>query len=157
MFSWASLYGECCLSVQFVFCQVYRAEDALHERALFFLSSPHRFVVRHSKTVRKVSIDAPWVEPQLLDWIAFMEGWKEWKVVSTWVLVFRQKQDKYVALPPPFYFWTEPESVIGSNVSCENTLIPEAVTRAGIWRSSCWPLAQYFTTTEVLLEEWLCS
>lgn len=68
MFSWASLYGECCISVQFAFCQVYRAEDALHERAplslsLFLL----RFVVRHSKTVRKVSIDALWVEPQLVD------------------------------------------------------------------------------------------
>lgn len=65
MFSWASLYGECCISVQFAFCQVYRAEEALHERALFFF--PHRFVVRHSKTVRKVSIGALRVEPQLVD------------------------------------------------------------------------------------------
>lgn len=30
---------------------------------LFF----HRFAVRHSKTVRKVSIEALWVEPQLFD------------------------------------------------------------------------------------------
>ena len=34
----------------------------------------HRFVVRHSKTVRKVSIDALWVEPQLVDSVAFMKG-----------------------------------------------------------------------------------
>ncbi|XP_071471637.1 muscleblind-like protein 1 isoform X7 [Marmota flaviventris] len=62
MFSWAALYGECCVSVQFVFCQVCRAEDALHEKAAAaaFPSSAssssfffHRFVVRHSKTVRK--------------------------------------------------------------------------------------------------------
>ena len=74
MFSWPSLYGECCISVQFAFCQVFRAEDALHERAPVFFFFFHRFVVRHSKTVRKVSIDALWVEPQLVDSVAFMKG-----------------------------------------------------------------------------------
>lgn len=64
MFSWASLYGECWISVQFAFCQVYRAEDALRETRELLFFFPHRFVVRHSKTVRKVSIDALWVEPQ---------------------------------------------------------------------------------------------
>lgn len=33
----------------------------------FFFFFLHRFVVRHSKTVRKVSIEALWVEPQLVD------------------------------------------------------------------------------------------
>lgn len=49
-----------------------------------------------------------------------------------------------------FFFETEPESVIGSNVSCENTLIPEPVTRAGIWGGrACRLRSGRFTTTGV--------
>lgn len=45
MFSWAALYGECCISGQFAFCQVYRAEDALQERAASSFSSSFFFIV----------------------------------------------------------------------------------------------------------------
>lgn len=80
MFSWAALYGEWSISVQFAFCQVYGAEDALHEREvsffLFFFSPQFSSasLTNHKKNTKKRSGEAVPVDPGGDFSLAFTQG-----------------------------------------------------------------------------------